>query len=117
MEREIKIRFDESRKHAIPQWHLVAARQLREILENPRGITESSVEERIVRLKEGYELTVIIIRVNYSSMEECVHEVLSNRLQDTPDLNSQFAIAVNVIDFFAHVIQIDIALAVLKPKR
>ncbi|CAL2030376.1 unnamed protein product [Caenorhabditis brenneri] len=117
LEREIKLKFDQSRKHAIPQWHLVAARQLREILEGPRGVTEANVDEKMARLREGYRITVAIFRQSYTSMEECVHEVLASRLQDAPDQNAQFALAVHVVDFFAHVIQIDIALAVLKPKK
>ncbi|UMM12429.1 hypothetical protein L5515_001210 [Caenorhabditis briggsae] len=117
LEREIKLRFDESRKHAIPQWHLIAARQLREVLEGPRGISEATVDEKMSRLREGYTVTVVIFRLSYSSMDECVKEVLASRLHDSSDQNAQFASAVNVVDFFAHVIQIDVALAVLKPKR
>lgn len=117
LEREIKLRFDESRKHAIPQWHLAAGRQLREILESPRGNLEATVEEKTSRLKDGYSITVIIFRMHYSSMQDCVHEVLSSRLQDSTDQSAQFALAVHVIDFFAHVIQIDVALAILKPKK
>ncbi|EFO98731.1 hypothetical protein CRE_26811 [Caenorhabditis remanei] len=117
LEREIKLRFDQSRKHAIPQWHLVAARQLRELLEGSRGVTEDSVDEKMARLREGYVVTVCVFRLCYSSMEDCIQQVLSSRLQDSSDQNSQFALAVHVVDFFAHVIQIDVALAVLKPKK
>uniref|UniRef100_A0A1I7U4I0 ACT domain-containing protein n=1 Tax=Caenorhabditis tropicalis TaxID=1561998 RepID=A0A1I7U4I0_9PELO len=113
LEREIKLRFDEARKHGIPQWNLVAARQLRESLET----SPDTVEEKMGRLREGYSITVVVLRIDYSSMEECVKEVLATRLHDSPDQNTQFGLAVHVVDFFAHVIQIDLALAALKPKR
>ncbi|CAI2311147.1 unnamed protein product [Caenorhabditis sp. 36 PRJEB53466] len=117
LEREIKLRFDEARKFAIPQWHLVAARQLREALENSRGNLEATVAEKMSRLKDGYAITVVIFRMHYSSIQDCVHEVLSNRLHDCSEQTAQFALAVHVVDFFAHAIQVDVALALLKSKK
>ncbi|CAI5440185.1 unnamed protein product [Caenorhabditis angaria] len=113
LEREIKLKFDESRTHSIPQWNLVASRQLREILENPRD----PPEEKLARLKDAYRIQLFILDFAYLSIPDCISQVLATNLHLSPDKNAQFALSVNLLDYFSHILRAHIAIAILKPKK
>ncbi|KAK5973701.1 hypothetical protein GCK32_007822 [Trichostrongylus colubriformis] len=113
IEREIKLRFDEARQFGIPQWNLMASRLLREILQDE----QRSVDDRLLRLRESYAVTICTITIPYRDIKDCVAAVLRCGLHTTTSASPQFALAVHLQSVFGHVISCSIAIALLTLKR
>uniref|UniRef100_A0AC34RBA5 Uncharacterized protein n=1 Tax=Panagrolaimus sp. JU765 TaxID=591449 RepID=A0AC34RBA5_9BILA len=58
LEREIKLKFDEARSYAIPQWNLMASRVLREILieYDSARIIDLDIEQRLGTVLSSYSV-------------------------------------------------------------
>ncbi|KAK6045206.1 hypothetical protein COOONC_17289 [Cooperia oncophora] len=87
IEREIKLRFDEARQFGIPQWNLMASRLLREILQEDLR----SVDDRLLRLRESYAITMCAVTIPYRNIQDCVTAVLRCGLHTTTSTSPQFA--------------------------
>ncbi|CAB3407373.1 unnamed protein product [Caenorhabditis bovis] len=118
LEREIKLAFDEARSHAIPHWNLAASRQLREALEvtsSPDSIG-NVIDDKLSRIKESYIVNVVVFKIPYVSIQNTIESVMHTNLHEALDERTQFALAVQIEPYFAHVIHVEFAIAALKPK-
>uniref|UniRef100_A0A914PPB6 CC2D2A N-terminal C2 domain-containing protein n=1 Tax=Panagrolaimus davidi TaxID=227884 RepID=A0A914PPB6_9BILA len=119
LEREIKLKFDEARKHAIPQWNLMASRALREILSE--GSTGSGydfdIEHRLGQTLNSYHVTVVAFRSPYISRQKLIEEVLKTNMHINSNKNAQFALSIHIQPFVNNLISCSVAIASLLPKH
>ncbi|KAK5986278.1 hypothetical protein GCK32_003158 [Trichostrongylus colubriformis] len=88
-------------------------RLLREILQDE----QRSVDDRLLRLRESYAVTLCTITIPYRDIKDCVAAVLRCGLHTTTSASPQFALAVHLQSVFGHVISCSIAIALLTLKR
>lgn len=136
LEREIKLTFDETRRHAIPQWNLMASRlvnsrclkckfqkniifrALREILsEGSAGSGyDFDIEHRLGQLLSSYNVTVVAFRSPYVSRQKLIEEVLKTNMHINSNKNAQFALSIHIQPFVNNLISCSVAIASLLPK-
>ncbi|CAJ0961389.1 unnamed protein product, partial [Mesorhabditis belari] len=117
IEREVRVRFDAGRPYGIPQWNLLAARALREVLQEFDSGRTPNVEEKLSRVRESFLVSSSAIRIPFHSVSETVDAVLRLLFHVDASPNVQFAVAVHVEPFFSHIISVSIAVAALTPKN
>ncbi|KAH7727834.1 hypothetical protein AAVH_04878 [Aphelenchoides avenae] len=117
LEREIRLRFDEVRPYAVPQWNLLASRALREILNEAEdsGAEHVDVESRLERLRLAYKIRAVAFRKPYVSKAKLVEDVLRTTVHVNSDQNAQFALAVHIQPFVNNIVSCSVALASLTP--
>uniref|UniRef100_A0AC34GJ90 Uncharacterized protein n=1 Tax=Panagrolaimus sp. ES5 TaxID=591445 RepID=A0AC34GJ90_9BILA len=119
LEREIKLKFDEARRHAIPQWNLMASRALREILsEGSAGSGfDFDIEHRLGQTLNSYKVTVVAFQSPYISRQNLIQEVLKTNMHINSNKNAQFALSIHIQPFVNNLISCSVAIASLLPKH
>uniref|UniRef100_A0A914YU20 CEP76/DRC7 peptidase-like domain-containing protein n=1 Tax=Panagrolaimus superbus TaxID=310955 RepID=A0A914YU20_9BILA len=119
LEREIKLKFDETRQHAIPQWNLMASRALREILsEGSAGSGfDFDIEHRLGQTLNSYKVTVVAFQSPYISREKLIQEVLKTNMHINSNKHAQFALSIHIQPFVNNLISCSVAIASLLPKH
>ncbi|KAE9556318.1 hypothetical protein FO519_000501 [Halicephalobus sp. NKZ332] len=118
LEREIKLKFDEARPYAIPQWNLMASRALREILieYDTAHVVDIDVEHRLGTLMNSYKVSAVGFRCAYESRQKLIDQVLRTNIHININKNAQFALSVHIQPFVNNIISCSIAVASLVPK-
>uniref|UniRef100_A0A7E4VS45 C2 domain-containing protein n=2 Tax=Panagrellus redivivus TaxID=6233 RepID=A0A7E4VS45_PANRE len=124
LEREIKLRFDEARQYAIPQWNLMASRALREILVDMDNTTDiatatspENIEYRLGQVLGAYKIKAVAFRCPFVSREKLVADVLRTNLHINSNRQTQFALCVHVQPFVNSIISCCVGVATLLPKH
>lgn len=115
LEREVRVRFDQSRPYGIPEWNVLASRALREALVElvERPEREPDLAERLRELGPGRWAAVGFWR-GFSGKQRLLDDVLGTQVHVNAGPFAQFALAVHVKPFFNNLVCCAVALAHLQ---
>ncbi|KAE9412824.1 hypothetical protein Angca_002030, partial [Angiostrongylus cantonensis] len=77
---------------------------------------QSSIGERLTRLRESYTVTSSSITIPRKNVQHCVNAVMRRSVHTTTSVSTQFALAVHLQPAFDHVIICDIGVGMLTLK-
>ncbi|CAD5211920.1 unnamed protein product [Bursaphelenchus xylophilus] len=102
LEREIRLKFDQSRPYGIPQWNVLASRALREVLIYiSTNLDEPpEIKDKFRSLGLNYNVCAVGIRKGYQNRQQLVDDVMNTQIHVNANSSAQFAFAVHVQPFF-----------------
>ncbi|KAI6232213.1 C2 domain-containing protein [Aphelenchoides besseyi] len=117
LEREIRVKFDQSRPYGIPQWNVLASRALRELLTELNETVEeqrpANVKHKFSQLGIPYDFTALALQRAYTTKSQLVSDILSTQMHVNANPLAQFAFAVHIQPFFNNIVSCSLAIAVL----
>uniref|UniRef100_A0A0K0DTM3 C2 domain-containing protein n=1 Tax=Strongyloides stercoralis TaxID=6248 RepID=A0A0K0DTM3_STRER len=117
LERDIKTKIDESRQFGIPQWNILVARTLKDIISDI--IIIDNYKEIEKRLQENFgtlfKIHAVILKIPFISKKSLINEILSTKIHLNNDIGVQFAVSVHLIPYINNILQCNVGLASLIP--
>uniref|UniRef100_A0A0K0G2Z2 C2 domain-containing protein n=1 Tax=Strongyloides venezuelensis TaxID=75913 RepID=A0A0K0G2Z2_STRVS len=117
LERDAKAKIDELRQHGIPQWNILVARTLKDILSDISVIDNSKeIEKRLYdNFGSIFKINAIILKIPFISRKQIISEILSTKIHLNSDIGVQFAISIHLVPFMNNILQCNVGLASLIP--
>lgn len=128
LEREIRLKFDEARPFAIPQWNLMASRTLREILadswrdlfspestQNSTSLENNPIDARLAHLRPAFQISALAFRLPFISRHQIIGHCMRTLVHTNSQPMAQFALAVHLQPFFGTIFSCSIAICTLLP--
>uniref|UniRef100_A0A0N4ZND5 CC2D2AN-C2 domain-containing protein n=1 Tax=Parastrongyloides trichosuri TaxID=131310 RepID=A0A0N4ZND5_PARTI len=117
LEREIKTKINELRQYGIPQWNILVARTLKEIISDPNILDENKEIEKRLNDNFGsiFKINCIILKIPFLSQKQLITEILSTKIYLNTDNGVQFAVSVHLIPYINNILQCYVGLASLIP--
>lgn len=121
LEREIRVKFDQSRPFGIPQWNVLASRALREVLADlgadlvePKDV---HVRDKFNQLGIMYEFSALAFQRGYTTRSQLLNDVLNTQVHVNANPLAQFAFAVHIQPYFNNIVSCLLAIACLQPNN
>ncbi|CAD5207441.1 unnamed protein product [Bursaphelenchus okinawaensis] len=115
LEREIRLKFDQSRSYGIPQWNVLASRALREVLISMSNNFEEQfdITDKFKSLGLHYNICAVGLQKGYQNRQQLIDDVLNTQIHINANSSAQFAFAVHVTPYFNKIVAVSVAIASL----
>nr|CAD2159562.1 unnamed protein product [Meloidogyne enterolobii] len=132
LERELRLAFDETRPFAIPQWNLLASRNLREFLsdlfasnffddeniqqQQQQKLSENYlIEQHLKPLLSSFKICLISFCLPFINKKQIIESLLRLKLQQNSHSKTQFALAVYLKPLMGSIISCSVVICTLIP--
>nr|CAD2204026.1 unnamed protein product [Meloidogyne enterolobii] len=131
LERELRLAFDETRPFAIPQWNLLASRNLREFLSDlfaSNFFDDENIQQQQQKLSENYlieqhlkpllssfKICLISFCLPFINKKQIIESLLRLKLQQNSHSKTQFALAVYLKPLMGSIISCSVVICTLIP--